>query len=271
MLRIEPLAAGFGVEIGGFDLAEGRAASDVARLREAYDRHHLLVFRGEGPLPPPRQAEIAGWFGTVGANRDADGNPWTVLDNAEPTGALPLPFHADISFMAHPLEGISLHPLALPEGRTVTSFVSNALAWEALPPAVQARLEGRTAEHRYEAPPEMKLPWPVLGHRHPVCLRHPVTGQALLFVSENHVTAIDGLDAEESDALLAACFAALYASERRYDHAWRTGDLLVWHNLALQHGRPEPAPPMAGPRILQRVAMGQHNFPDQLAALEAAG
>jgi taurine dioxygenase len=270
-MRIEPLAVGFGASVHDFDLHEGRMPDDIIRLQEAYDVHHLLLFRGNGTLVPQRQVEIAGWFGPVGANRDAHGNPWTVLDNEEPTGALPLPFHADISFMAHPIEGLSLHPLALPEGPTVTSFVSNALAWEALPAAAQARLDGRSAAHRYEAPPEMKLPWPVLSHHHPACLRHPRTGRRLLFVSENHVSAIDGLDDAEGEALLTQCFEALYAPERRYDHIWKLGDLLVWNNLALQHGRPEAAPPTQGARILQRVAIGTHNFPDQLAALAQPG
>lgn len=270
MIRFDPFTIGFGAIVSGFDAHDGRDPDHLAALRHAYDTHHLLHFTGCEGMTPERQVELVGWFGPVGANRDAAGNPWTVLDNAEPVGSQPLPFHADISFMAHPLEGLSLHPLALPEVETSTTFISNAVAWDALPGEVQDRLRGRTVEHRYDPPADMQLDWPVLAHRHPACMTHRRTGREFLFINEHHVSAIDGLEAQESDALLQLVFATLYAPARRYEHVWQLGDLLVWDNLALQHARTRPALPSVGKRILQRVAIGAHNFPDQLAEVRRA-
>ena len=101
-------------------------------------------------------------------------------------------------------------------------------------------------------------------------LPHPRSGRPLLFVTENHVTEIEGLDEAESAPLLARIFACLYAPERQYEHIWRPGDLLVWNNLAIQHARTRVAAPSAGRRVMQRVALGRHGFHDQVAALRAA-
>jgi taurine dioxygenase len=40
-----------------------------------------------------------------------------------------------------------------------------------------------------------------------------------------------------SAELLKELFATLYAAERRYEHIWRRGALVIWDNLAIQHAR----------------------------------
>jgi taurine dioxygenase len=267
VVQFTPLPQGFGAEISAFEAVHERSDEAIVALRDAYDRYNLLVFRDCEQLTPERQVEIVGWFGPVGVNRDSDGNPWTVLDNSEPTGSMLLPFHSDICFVEFPLQGLSLHPLALPEVPTSTTFISNAVGWDSLPDAIQDHLRDRTVEHVYEAPPEMQLDWPVLRHRHPACMRHPRTGRPFVFICENYVTRIDDLQEAESDAMLQQIFETIYAPERHYVHEWQLGDLVVWDNLALQHARTIPSPPSTGRRILQRVAIGTHDFRDQLEAV----
>src|SRR5579871_3962454 len=116
-MQITPLPQGFGAEVSDFDLHHDRAPEDIAQLQQAYRDHALLVFHGPGQLAPERQVEIVGWFGPLGPNSD-EGVPWTVLDNDAAAGSAVLPFHSDITFVEFPLEGISLHPLALPAGST---------------------------------------------------------------------------------------------------------------------------------------------------------
>jgi taurine dioxygenase len=45
------------------------------------------------------------------------------------------------------------------------------------------------------------------------------------------------LPAAESDALLEALFAHLYAPANTLEHGWCAGDLVVWDNLSVQHAR----------------------------------
>src|SRR5579871_6196933 len=168
-----PLAQGFGAEVADFDLPEGRVPAEIARLRQAYEAFHLLVFRGAAPVAPERQVEIVGWFGNV----LGEGRQWTVLDNAEPTGRAELPFHSDITYMKHPLDGLSLCPEALPRNATSTTYVSNALGWKVLPEALQNELRDRKAQHFYNSSADMGFDWPVFEYWHPACMKHEQTGE----------------------------------------------------------------------------------------------
>ncbi|MDE2302745.1 MAG: TauD/TfdA family dioxygenase [Sphingomonadales bacterium] len=262
-MRIVPLGQGFGAEVDGFDLARAGDGADIARLQAAWRRHHLLIFRAAHVIAPERQVEVAGWFGPVLCEDGA----WTVLDNAEAAGRVVLPFHSDITFCPAPLEGISLCPLALPQGPTSTSFVDNAQAWRLLPAALKARLEGRKARHSFSSDGEIDLGLASFEHWHPACLTHPETGEKLLFVTEHHVDLIEGLSPGESAEVLRGCFAELYAPARRYEHVWRAGDLVIWDNLAVQHARTAPAEPACGRRIVRRVQLGRKGFLAQRAEL----
>ena len=269
-MQITPLPQGFGAQVTGYDVQEGRAPEDIATLQRAYDEHQLLVFRDCGRIDPERQVEITGWFGPIGANGDGQGRNWTVLHNDEPAGSHKLPFHCDISYMEFPIEGISLHPTELPRAETSTTYVSNAVAWDALPADLQADLRGRKARHYYGDSLTMQQDWPVFVYWHPICREQQRTGRPLLFVTEHHVDKIEGIPDEQATELLQRLFAVLYAPERRYEHVWREGDLVAWNNYAVQHARRRYADPSEGPRALQRVAIGEHGFLEQLEELKKA-
>ena len=63
-------------------------------------------------------------------------------------------------------------------------------------------------------------------------------------------------------ALLEALFAHLYAAPRRLEHRWRNGDLIVWDNVALQHGR--PAINGVRRRMLQRASVAERSLLEQI-------
>ena len=269
-MKISCLPVGFGALISGFDPASTVSAEDRARLVEAYERHDLLVFRDCGAIAGAKHAEIAGWLGPVGANRDSVGNAWTTLDNQDLVGSAVLPFHCDIAYMKHPFAGLSLHPIALPAGGTSTTFASNALGWDHLDPELQDLLAERTICFVFRDTAMVDADWPPLTYWHPARMAHPASGRPLLFANENHATQIEGFDEHGSAPLLARVFATLYAPERQYEHQWREGDLLIWNNLAIQHARTRAAVPSSGRRIMQRVALGRHGFQEQVAELIAA-
>src|SRR5262249_39782311 len=91
--------------------------------------------------------------------------------------------------------------------------------------------------------------------------------------NEMHSDRVTGLSPEESEAVLAEVFAILYGADNVYAHEWRVGDLILWDNVALQHGRPDF--PETEERTLQRVSVGNKtalelvpNLADLLAARE---
>ena len=83
---------------------------------------------------------------------------------------------------------------------------------------------------------------------------HRDTGEEILAVWEQQTDAILPLAPDESTELLEALFEHLYQPAHRYQHEWRTGDLVVWDNHAVQHSRPEVG--TDEPRTLRRVCIG---------------
>jgi taurine dioxygenase len=252
---IELLPQGFGAEISDFNLTNGNAAEDIARLQQVFADHHLLVFRGSAPISPARHVEIASWFGPVLVEVGA---AWTVLDNAESFGSVMLPFHSDTSFMPVPLAGLALYMQEFPSGSTSTTFVSNALGWDAVPPELQREVRHLKSPHLFETDPASG--WPNFEAWQPVVMLHPKTGRELLFVSENHCDRIEGMSKGRAAEVLEVLFAALYAPERRYEHVWRQGDLVILDNFAIQHARTRVAEISEGRRVLRRVQLGEIGF-----------
>jgi taurine dioxygenase len=166
-----------------------------------------------------------------------------------------------MSYLDHPILGISLHAISLPRIPTPTVFASNAVAWATLPADLREVVRSLTLRHffsgyRYDG-------WPDFEALHPVCLRHPKSGQDLLFVTAQHASRLIEVDAERSDELIRLLLDHIYRPEFEYAHEWRPHDLLVWDNLALQHTRARASEPSEGSRVLQRVMLGRFNFTEQ--------
>ena len=89
---------------------------------------------------------------------------------------------------------------------------------------------------------------------HPVVLSHPATGRPILFVNELMTDSIVELGADESESLLRELFASFDDPAITYHHRWQADDLIVWDNLALQHGRTEI--PAGQRRSLRRIQIG---------------
>jgi taurine dioxygenase len=84
-------------------------------------------------------------------------------------------------------------------------------------------------------PPESTHP----RRTYPLAHRHPKTGMPLLFFSEmptSHIDA-DGYDTARSEALVQKLFRSPYDSSNVYIHRWSPGGLVIWDNMATQHGR----------------------------------
>jgi len=252
---IEP----FGLEVE-HDLARPFEAPEAVALQSLFSRHKLLVFRSQR-LSEDDQVRVMSALGRVlgakGEYREisSDGN----------LGHGPLAYHSDLAFTAEPFKCLSLHALAVNDGQSWTSFANGVRVLAMLPAELRAGIEGRDAltvislvqSHReVEFDPPAFLP----QQRRPALVPHPSTGEPILYINEMQTARIEGVTREQSDALLSALFAALYAPSNVYRHYWHNGDFVVWDNLALQHARCD----LTGmyPRRLQRVAVADKSFFD---------
>ena len=238
--RIEP----FGLDID-VDLSVPLPDGFAERLVAAFDAHKLLRFRKQ-TLDEARQVEILEHLGRV-LGRHGE---YREISSDGALGSGPLTWHSDLAFTEEPYKVISLHAVAA-----------------ALPPALRDRVNDAEA---------VTLIAPIQSDRHvsfhsstdmphqvrPVLIRHPRTGEEVLYVGYMQTSRIVGTEEAESDSVLAALFDELYRPERIYRHRWNNGDFVVWDNIALQHSRGD----LTGmsPRRLQRIVVADKSFFDLL-------
>jgi taurine dioxygenase len=255
------LDAPFGVEVGGVDLRRPFGPDDQRRFRRLFDTHHLLLFRDQR-LDGEDQLRFCRSLRPV-----VDPVAWVsnVEDGFHPEGELL--YHCDYAFTARPMLGLSLYAVELGEGAAPTGYASNRRGLETLPAGLRRRLEGLNVVHLIDTVngrDNVRTRLDEVGgagaaedlfprFSRPAIWIHPVLGVELLFVLEQQASHFDGWSCADSDDLLDAVFAHLYAPDNVYQHQWRVGDLVVWDNLALQHGR--RANPTTVRRSLRRVAM----------------
>ncbi len=263
----EPLGT-FGARVD-LDLREPVSSQEAETLRAMLDEHKLLVFPGQS-LDYDEQLAVSAWFGKAVRERA----PLFVSPDPEigGLGSKELAFHSDMS-CCEPLDAISLHAVDVDDLVSCTRFVDAVGAAQALPEELRRRIRDLTALHLWptmESSSERErgkwdIPdnWP--GAEHPVLMTHPRTGKDILYVNASQTERIVELDPVEGEELIIELFGTLYDPQFTLEHVWKTGDFLVWDNLALQHGR--PALPAGVTRNLQRVSIGNdphgRNMPEE--------
>ncbi len=252
------------------DLSKDFTDSDKAQLQELYEGYSLLVFKGPR-ISRPRQIEIMSVLGPVlTPEQDYD---VAVVSN-EPDGALgadPLLLHSDI-FFGEPYLGISLHALDVVPGKTSTIFASTTRAYRSLPERLKTRLDGIQALHvsplnsavrNRAADVPSEFPRTVRD----VAFEHPITGEKMLFLIEMGLDSLPALAEPDSESLIQELLPYLSAPSNVYEHWWENGDLLMWDNMKVLHGRPASASLSQGKRVLQRVALGERGISEQFPTL----
>jgi taurine dioxygenase len=249
--------SGFGASID-YDLAWPLDDAGQASLRSLLYEHGVLVFRDQA-LSNADQERILGYFGAIlgeeGENRElaTDGN----------LGACRLLFHSDLAFTSEPFKLLSLYGLDVDEGRTSTRFASGTKALRTMPAALRDRLAGLTATHvipptQTERAVVYDTPAFLPQISRPAIIPHPVTDEPILFLFEMFTARFDELSPDESEALLREAFGYLYAEANVYEHVWRNGDLVIWDNIALAHGRADQS--ATAKRRLRRIAVADKSF-----------
>jgi len=268
-VEIRELSGALGVQVSGLDLAAPIGEDDLETLRRAFRERHLLALRAPG-LGDLDHVRFAGAFGPV-YDEYGDGLGYHFVSNVK-RGAIighgPLLFHSDLAFTPEPTLGLSLYAVEVPEDGAPTRFANAVRALARLPAETRRRLAGLRALHLYDLTNqyggvryrEADLPDREPRATHPVLLRDPRFERDILYVSQMQTDRILELGADESEALLQQLFSALYAADNVYEHRWQSGDLLLWDNLALQHGRDAPDLP----RTLRRVTLAHKGVPDQV-------
>jgi taurine dioxygenase len=255
---IVPFDAPLGAEVIGLDTGAPLDDDDIAVLRAAHVRHHVLVFRDQ-QISPRQQVRFSRRFGPLQIHVlrkfQLASDPEVLVvsnirENGEPIGLgdAGVFWHSDLSYKPLPSLGSMLHAQELPATGGDTLFANQHLAFDTLPGHLRRAIAGKRAEHHYLAKyAELQRlnPWrPDLTQAqidevppaiHPVVRTHPESGRQALFVSEHFTTRILDMPEDESADVLAALFAHSTAPALIYRHRWLPGDMVFWDNRSVMH------------------------------------
>lgn len=249
-MEITPLTGSLGAEIHGADI---RNAADFDRIEKAFAMHSVIVLRDQ-KVTPTEHLTFARRFGSINVNRffkPVDGHPEiaTVFKDKDQKEAVGEGWHTDHSYDTAPALGSVLHAIEMPPFGGDTLFVSMGAAHDALSPKMQEFLCGLNAVHSSrhvfgqsaqdsEAVKSGRLSnadAATQDARHPVVIRHPLSGRAGLYVNPVFTTHIEGLTDDESDALLHMLYLHCQKPEFQCRVRWREGDVTMWDNRATWH------------------------------------
>jgi taurine dioxygenase len=134
-----------------------------------------------------------------------------------------------------------LYAMEIPAKGGNTLFANMFEAYDALPAALQSRLDGMKALNVYDYENAATIKGAVRDaaprFAHPIFRTHPANGRKALYVNRLMTTSIVGMDPAESDRVLEQLFDHAENPAWIYEHRWQVGDLLLWDNRSCLHAR----------------------------------
>jgi len=266
---VEPLSPILGAAITGLDLREPFSEATQRTVYDAFIRYHVLCFRDQH-LSEEQQIAFTEQFGTlerhISRNRNGN-NPFiNIVSNLGPDGkpsgkVSSTLWHTDKSFRPQPALATILHGVVMPPNGGETCFASMVAAYEALPAAEKAALNGVRVVHSWElsckrsgayATPEEIADAPPMSH--PLVRTIPETGKQALFMGE-HAGYLEGTAQEAGYARIQQLTAHAIDERFVYRHKWTLGDVLMWDNRCLLHCANTNFDAARFPRVLQRTCL----------------
>ena len=262
-LRAIPLGGMIGAQIDGIDLAAPLDAATVEFLKEAWDRHLVLRFRGQSHLSVQGHIAFSRHFGlldkrpiaskelhhsvqdlpeeiTVISNVKVDDKPIGGLGDGESV------WHADMTYNPTPPRAALLHAQEIPASGGDTQFLNLYAAYESLPEDLKQTIADLDCIHdaSLNSAGELRLgfervtdPQKTVGARHPLVRVHPVTGRKSLYLGRRRNAYVPGLPVADSESLLDTLWAHTTHDRFTWRQQWQAGDLVAWDNRVTLHRR----------------------------------
>lgn len=263
-----PLNEYTGTEIRGDiqDLLKPEASADLRRLLV---ERGVLVFKALNPTEEEHVA-LARQLGNV---RDELGKSIYKITLDKKSNA-----HGDYlkgSFLWHidgthdkiPPFGTVLTGRVLSSTGGQTEFANSYAAYEQLSDEMKQRIDGLQVVHNVETsmrragvePTEENLAyWRGFGETtHSLVWTHACGRKSLVIGC--HADRVEGMDKDESDALLQELLDWTTQDRFKYRHEWTTGDTIVWDNTGVLH-RAEPYPMDSGRLMHRTTLIGEEPF-----------
>ncbi len=250
-IEVRRVAGALGAEIRGLDLRKPIEKPAFRELKRALDTHHVIFLRDQ-PIDDAQHLDLARHLGTpsvypalrvLGVDRPLE----TIVDDA---GSPPKAdgWHTDITWIANPPAYGILSAREIPEYGGDTLWASLRAVWESLSPPMQRMLEGLQVRHDVDEVFHAKIE-EILGPEqaarvreglnvgvdHPLVIRHPVSGEKVLYAAGYWMKHVVGMSNDESRMLLG--FVMEQVSQPRFSvrWSWRVDDVAIWDERCTVH------------------------------------
>ncbi len=263
MLDIKGSGETLGATVHGLDLAQTLEDREIDRIVTALGRYGVLRFPAQ-ELCARHLADFSRRFGELEVNVanafQEPGLPEVMIlsnmkENGRPVGLQDAgqDWHTDMSYSRMIAFANVLYALEVPhrDGRPLgsTQFCNMHAAYDELPDQVKTAIAGRTAIHDFAKfwdkmrrekgstrPPlteQQRAAKPPVPQ--PLVRVHPITGRNVLYANPGYATRIEGMQQDDSDALLDFLFAHQTQDRFCYTFRWTRGDVLMWENIGTIH------------------------------------
>ncbi|MAE97362.1 MAG: taurine dioxygenase [Deltaproteobacteria bacterium] len=249
--EIRTLTPHIGAELRGIDLAQPLSSEQDKELRRALHDWKVLVFPDQD-LSAEQHKTLGAHFGRLHVHPQLRGADMKhpeilpVITNKDSLFTAGDGWHADVTCEEIPLMGSMLYIRETPEcGGGDTLYADMCMAYELLSEPMKQFLSGLTAIHDgagpYSEQHAMGIGRPAPGEdypraQHPVIVRHPETGQKLLYVNSGFTTRIVELSAAESRSVLDLLFRHVESNPKLCCRVhWAPKTLTFWDNRSTQH------------------------------------
>jgi alpha-ketoglutarate-dependent 2,4-dichlorophenoxyacetate dioxygenase len=278
-MTLRPLHPLFAAEVTRIDLRRADSAEVLGRIRAGMDQYAVLVFPDQ-PLSDADQLAFAQRFdgalhtrtGISALQKSRFGNEaLTDISNVNDGGEIMQAedrrrayslanrlWHTDASFQDPPGRYSMLHARVVPSVAADTEYADMRAAYDELPEAIKAKIEGLHAHHSiaysrqtlgFEFSEDEKER--LKGAVHPLVRTLPGSGRKSLYLA-SHAFKIIGWPVPDGRLLLKDLIE--HATQRKFvhRHQWRVGDLVIWDNRCTMH-RATPFEDLQYRRELRRV------------------
>lgn len=253
--------AGLGAQIIGVDPS---TLDSITReeIREIVYTNKLVILKGVHPSPEQYLqlgriiGDIVPYYESMYHHKDF---PEIFVSSTEENQGVPRTgafWHIDYMFMPEPFAFSMVLPLTVPGPDRGTYFIDLNRAWASLPAETQDRARGTLSTHDPRRhikirPDDVYRPigevWNEITRttppiKWPTVIRHPQTGEEILYICASGTTRMEDHDARLIDPeLLEDLMAATGQLDTEFTHPfihtqhYEVGDIILWDNRVLMH------------------------------------